>query len=154
MADVLTCEIIQEMASISIGRCTKLGVPESELDLVYGLVDGDYQMELLFRAEPRFFYRMAENMIGDPPEDELEVQEYASEFFNTLCGRFISEIYRATRRPARFHPIRYQTASECQGICEDGMFVSLYFVSDQKEYVEFSWTKCPMEELLKRSEEE
>ena len=152
MAGVLACEILQEMAEIHMERCPDIEVPETTLDAVYGLVDGDYQLELLFQAEPKFFDRLAMSMIGDVPEDEEEVQEYAREFFNTLCGRFISEIYQVTKRPARFYPIQYKIGDESVDLKKDEPFATIYLVSDHQEYTQFSWTKRPMEELLRRIE--
>lgn len=152
MADVLTREILEEMAEIRMTRCVNLEAPASRLDAVCGLVDGIYQLELRFRAEENLFWRLAENMIGGKPEDTEEVQEYAREFFNTLCGRFISEIYRETKIPARFYPVRYESAAENMEHGNNHSFTSINFVSDQKEYAEFSWTRDSMEELLKRSE--
>lgn len=152
MAGVLACEILQEMAEIRMERCPEIQVPERTLDAVYGLVDGDYQLELLFQAEPKFFVRLATSMIGDAPEDEEEVQEYAREYFNTLCGRFISEIYQATKRPARFYPIQYKMAGDDADLKKDEPFVTIYLVSDCQEYAQFSWTRQPMEDLLRRIE--
>lgn len=154
MADALACEILEEMSQIQIKRCASLRGPDAVPDTVCGVVDGDYQMKLLFRAEPRLFCRLAENMIGARPESADEVQEYACEFFNTLCGRFISEIYQVTHIPARFYPVYFEPAAESRDLNKDGPFSSVYFVSDQQEYAEFSWSKGPMEKLLGRSQKQ
>lgn len=153
MAKILTCEILSEMADIPMELYSHRCMPLSSLDTLCGLVDGDYRMTVHFRAEPRFFYRLAKNMICGEPEDAEEIQEYAREFFNTLCGRFISEIYRMTQIPARFYPIEYETAEIHQPGDEKECTI-LHFLSDEQEYAELSWPIKPMEDLLRRSVKE
>lgn len=103
LADALACEIIKEMAEIPLKRMDTR-VHDRMLDVVHGNIDGEYPMKLLFRAEPRLFGRIAENMIGEQPEDEEETREYAREFFNVLCGRFVSE-------PPSDHPVGWPIPS-------------------------------------------
>jgi len=114
------------------------------MDGVYGWVDGGIQ--LLFRAEPRLFQRLAANMLGAPARDAEEVQEFATEFFNTLCGRFISELYRVAKGPARFHPTRYETYPNVTPLGEDTVVLS--YSSEEQETAEFSWTADSVAMLL------
>ena len=146
MAEELTCEVIAQMAGIRLMRTESPLTSDPKLDVVYSSLDGDGVLQLQFAAEPELFQRLAKNIIGDEPEDEEEVKEYATEFANVLCGRFVSEICRATRTAARFRPTVYGVnpateEEELQTIC---------FVSDQKEQATFSWSKDTMNALLKR----
>ena len=149
MADTLTCEIAEQMCGIRLNSRTQEGRSVPPMDVVYGVVEGRYRMHLRFRAEPRLFCRLAENMIGAPPESMEEVQEYATEFFNVLCGRFISEIYRQTKLSARFYPTRYRRASATPNLEERDTVVTRYYVSEQEELAEFSWAASLYEYLQK-----
>ena len=103
MAGTLVCEIIELMAGIQLQHhpAWEHTARERDIDAIYGFVEGDFPMKLRFLAEPRMLSRLARNMLGSEPE-EGEAQEYAMEFFNILCGRFISELYKATETTARF----------------------------------------------------
>lgn len=143
MADLLVYEVTEQMSGIQLGSCPELEGKATEMETVYGLVDGEYQMQLRFRAEPRMFTRLAKSMIGEEPQDPEEVQEYATEFFNVLCGRFISEIYRNSKLAGRFLPTAYGKAPEETHSGADEPVCSRYFLSDEQELVEFSWSKNP-----------
>lgn len=149
MADTLTCEITEQMCGIRLNSRTQVERNAPPMDVVYGLVEGRYRMCLKFRAEPRLFCRLAENMIGAPPESMEEVQEYATEFFNVLCGRFISEIYQQTKLPARFYPTRYGEALGAPDLEEYDAAVTRYYISEQEELAEFSWAASLYEYLQK-----
>lgn len=107
-------------------------------------------MKLRFLAEPRMLSRLARNMLGSEPE-EGEAQEYAMEFFNILCGRFISELYKATETTARFFPTRYEASLNPTGLGEDTSLSTVYFISDEQELAAFSWTAEVVNDLLRRS---
>lgn len=152
MADTLAREILEQLAGIRLSRCSVGSVPPytpaPRMDGVYGHVEGAYRMELFFCAEPSLFQRLACNMIGAPAEDE-EVQEYAAEFVNMLCGRFISEIYRATKISARFFPTQYQPYPYEVKTKDGSALRTLYYISEEQETAEFSWTEDTIELLLK-----
>ena len=134
------------MAGIHLMRCD--GRPESgsEKDIVYGFLDGEQTMQLQFAAEKSFFHRLAKSIIGDEPEDEEEIREYAAEFANVLCGRFVSEICRATNTVARFRPTVYGVSEGG----EDEELQTVRFISDRQEEVSFSWSREAMVAFLKR----
>lgn len=152
LGDYLTCEILDEMATIRLERDGTRTEPSDSMDEVGCVVEGDYQMRVQFRAEHRLFRRLAEHMTGETGQPEELVQEYAKEFVNTLCGRFVSEIYHMTKIPARFYPVEYRTSAEAAEQKAQEPFSTIRFKSDEEEYAEFSWSQGPMEELLKRSE--
>ena len=156
MADALLREILEQLAGIRLTRCpprTPKGAGPP-MDGVYGKVDGAYQMQLLFRAEPRIFQRLACRMIGAPAKDTQEVQEYATEFANVLCGRFISEIYRATKVPARFYPTQYETYPDSSPLGDETEISTIFYASEDQEAAEFSWTADSVAMLLKGEDSE
>lgn len=152
MAELLVLEILEQMSTIQLKRCGGRGRSETPMDWVCGQVDGEYQMQLAFRAEPKLFRRLAENLLDETPVESEMVRESAREFFNTLCGRFISELYRETKISARFNPVQYEAAPGGSDRKWDGPVSTIYFISDEQEHAEFSWPQRTMEELLKRRE--
>lgn len=141
MADLLVYEVVEQMSGIQLGSCSRSDERDGEMETVYGLVEGEYQMHLRFRAEPRMFSRLAKNMIGEDPQDQEEIQEYATEFFNVLCGRFVSEIYRSTKLSGRFLPTTYGARPNGVRPNEDDGECTRYFLSEEQELVEFSWSR-------------
>lgn len=143
MAETLISEVTEKMSGINLlPNETQPSDPLLEaMDAVYGRVEGDcHRMVMQLRAEKKFFYRFAENMIGDAPEDWSEVEEYATEFFNVFCGRFVSELYIATGRAARFYPTVYEYPPNVSRVEPTEQVCSLYFISEKNEYAVFSWT--------------
>lgn len=152
MAELLVCEITELISGIQLKRTT---APAQEpagkkWEAIYGFVDGEYQIELRFLAEHSMFFRLAQNMMGSEPEDS-EVEEYAMEFFNVLCGRFISEIYTVADRPVRFIPIRYELVPDAAILGAQESLCTVHFCSDKQEMAAFSWTATPIKDLLRRS---
>ena len=103
-----------------------------------------------FLAEPRLFSRLAQNMAGSQLNSD-EIQEYAMEFFNVLCGRFLSELYKAADTAARFCPTRYELYPDLISLKDQVMLSTLYFISDEQELAAFSWSTKPIDDLLRRS---
>lgn len=153
MADRLACEIMEQMADIHMHHCTAAEV-DRPMDAVCGQVAGDCPMQLHFLAEPRLFRRVAQNMIGEEPEDDEEVSEYAQEFFNVLCGRFVSEIHQALRSVGKLYPVQYAMSFDVEHLRNDKSLSRICFMSDEQEFAEFSWTQSSMDELLRRSEKQ
>jgi hypothetical protein len=151
LAQRLVCELFEQIAGIPLRCQTEEGTSETEMDAVYGLIQGDCSMRVQLCAHPQMFYRLACNLNGGEPGSPEEVREYATEFFNVLCGRFVSEICGATHSKARFDPPRYQAAYRSpEGETKEPL-KTLCFVTEEKELAEFSWSQTSMEELMRRS---
>ena len=139
MADTLTCEIMDVMSGIRLSRCRDPAPDGTAMSSVCAYVRGrHFDMQLRFQAEPKMFWRLARNMIGGEPESAEEVSDYASEFFNVLCGRFVSELCRVTRAPARFTPPQYNP--EPAPFEKRADMRTLHFVSEECERAQFSWS--------------
>lgn len=150
LAKRLVCEITQQMTGIVL---SKLDAPPSaprQMAVVRGLIGGDYALQVDFFADYPLFVRLTENMMGEPPTEE-DVEDYAIEFFNTLCGRFLSEIVNETHISARLMPLRYELPEEETTPEADETMCTLNFISDAQEQVAFSWTALSMEDLKRRS---
>lgn len=139
MADLLVLEVLEQMCGIRAESCDGIQQADEAMDAVYGAVDGEYRMQLRFRAHPRMFGRMAENMMGKPPQEE-DIRDHAEEFFNVLCGRFVSEAYRSTKKKGRFLPTRYKAPLQGQEEQGDCFSHVRYYMSEEKEPAEFSWS--------------
>lgn len=153
MVVVLICEITELMSGIRLKPGPSWADPamEGHVDSIYGYTEGGCQMELRFWAEPRMLYRLAQNMMGEPPQ-EGEVRECATEFFNILCGRFISEFCKASHTSARFFPPRYEGAENIGLLRNDAGFRTVYFVSGEQELAAFSWTKATLNDTFKEGQ--
>lgn len=108
LADALIREIFQETAGILLERTADLP-PDSggAFVSIYSKSDGAYTTELIFRGELPLFFQIASNMMEVPSPCMEDAVDYGLELFNIFCGRFISEIHRATGVPARFYPPQY-----------------------------------------------
>lgn len=151
MAESLICEIIAEMANIQLWKASE---PVEELKKksmvgVCAAIGGDYTLKMRFFAEKQLFYRLAKNMLGREPDDE-DIQDYAMEFLNVVCGRFISEIINETHIKVKLMPTEYRVPTGRMPEEEESM-QTMGFVSDEQEYAAFSWTTMAIEDMVRRS---
>ena len=147
MASRLTCEILEVMAGVKLTKWPT-GDSSTKMDTVYGLVSGKDDIQIQFEADPKLFARMARNMIGGEPEDEFEVQEYAAEIFNVLCGRIVSELCDASKTVLHFRPIEYKAYSDEEPMEYSHALDTLYFKSDNDEFARLSWSRESVESLI------
>ena len=140
MARDLVCGITKQMADIHLTPVSKVGKMEEQMVLVgvCALIGGDSTFSVRLCSEKSLIVRLVRNMTG-LEADEEDVRDYAVEFFNTLCGRFISEIINKNRMNARILRIRYESPLEWKKHEQEETFVVLDFVSEENEYVSFSW---------------
>jgi len=156
LAEELTCRIAKQMFGMDF-RCVSAPSAENfQKDTVQGFLNAPVNLELQFKASPQLFYQMAKNAIGDEPEDEFEVQEYAMEFFNVICGRFVSKLKDHCRHnDMRFRPPVYlknsdqlpDAAGHADEVCR------VYFENADRETAEFCWNRNSMNKLWTGSEE-
>ena len=140
MAERMVCEIARNMSGVHLATAVTQELKENkQLAGVYAQVGGDYTFQVQFLAEEELFVRLAKNLMGDDltPED---VQDYAVEFFNTLCGRFVSEIINETHIKARLLSIRYELPPLKEEILEE----TVAFTSEMNEYAVFAWASLPV----------
>ena len=144
MAERMVCEIASNMSGVHLSTAVTRELSDNDKPLagVYARVGGDYTFQVQFLAEENLFVRLAKNLMGDDltPED---VQDYAVEFFNTLCGRFISEIINETHIKARLLSIRYELPPLKEAISEETE-ESVAFTSEMNEYAVFAWASQPV----------
>lgn len=140
MAQKLACEITEQMANIHLTRVPKVGKFEEQMVMVgvCALVGGDNTFSVRLCSEKSLIVRLVRNMTGLEADDE-DVRDYAMEFFNTLCGRFISEIINKNKMKARILSINYESPLEWKKQGQEEKFVVLDFVSEENEYMSLSW---------------
>lgn len=142
LAKELLCEIMDQMSGIQLSEASDMPTHfgTQHLDVVYGETTGDFILLMRLVVERKLFERMAESIIGAPPADQTEVEEYATEFFNIICGRFVSELYNMTGQSARFLPATYVDPSGRLEGYEKNPVNTVRFISDHAEGAVFSWT--------------
>ena len=153
LAEQLVCEVAGQMGNIRLfcDAAPSVAEPSGGMDTVYARTGGDHSISVWLRADRVLFVRFARNMLGREP-DEDEVRAYAREFFNVICGRFISELILRADVGIRLMPARYDAFDGREPVSGDaGPVKKLNFVSDEKERAVFSWTSLPIEEILRRN---
>lgn len=140
MARELVCGITAQMAEIHLTPVPKIGKMEEQMVMVgvCALIGGDSTFSVRLCSEKSLIIRLVRNMTGLEATEE-DVEDYAIEFFNTLCGRFISEIINKNKMKAKILRIRYESPNEWKQHEQEEKFVVLDFVSREDEYVSFSW---------------
>lgn len=154
MAAQLVSEVAELMGNICLS-CQSPPVVEDltdrKMDVVCAVIGGDCTFDMQFFADRTLFSRFARNMLGVEPSEE-EIQEYAAEFFNVLCGRFVSEVVSGSGMKIKLMPVKYELPTVWKEPSEYAVGTQwLKFVSDVHECAVFSWTPFPIEEMLRRN---
>ena len=99
MARELVCGITAQMAEIHLTPVPKIGKMEEQMVMVgvCALIGGDSTFSVRLCSEKSLIIRLVRNMTGLEATEE-DVEDYAIEFFNTLCGRFISDPVSSSSR--------------------------------------------------------
>lgn len=105
----------------SCAACTRLSDP--------------YNTGIVLCADKTFIERLTEHMMGEEISCEEDIEDYFTEFFNVLCGRFFREIHRLTKVAAIFQVPEFKYYEEGQKNTGDGGRQSVCFVSEQNERV-------------------
>lgn len=83
--------------------------PKGETCTVYTAFNKGYHTSLSLCAESSMFVRLTQRMMGREKVTAEEVEIFAKEFFNVLCGHIATQLYQTTRVPARFDPPLFYT---------------------------------------------
>lgn len=151
MAENLVREIMEQMSGIQLSSVSAPTIGPKDMEGVRIWVDGDYKMQMSFFAERKLFYRFAKNMIEEEPTEE-DIRDYAMEFLNIICGRFISELVNQLHIQVRMMAVEYRVLEKWTKPEDINSVRALGFISDTQEYAVFSWTSRAIEEMMKRSQ--
>lgn len=97
-------EVIRDVTRREVGiRLTvQESVPEKELCTVFANFEQGYRTSLSLCAEEALFRRLAQNTLETEDISPQDVEDFAKEYFNVLCGHIVSRLYEVTKIPARF----------------------------------------------------
>lgn len=95
-------DITKRLAGIDLSVGNWPRRENGEIDSLYTTTKGSYTITIVYHAEQQLLYYIAEKMARRPLEDPGDMEMYAKEYFNILCGRFISQINNLTKSSARF----------------------------------------------------
>lgn len=142
LAEQVVQDVTDIMAGIQLtsshqgaGEC----VDRDRFDRIWGVVSGDVRLCIQLFAEPSFFTRLAWKISGEMQEDPEIIQEYALEYANTIYGRFVAELFRASGMRMRCNELRYEEApsSHCES---NGRQINYVRLQDtENEPVIFTW---------------
>lgn len=129
-------QVVREITRREAGIRLALGesVPEGELFTVYAVFERGYSTCLSLCAESAMFVRLAQGMMRRQDVSRGDVEAFAKEYFNVLCGHIVAQLYRETKIPARFSPPAFH---EGRYIPENHLrHIVLTYASDQNERVQ------------------
>ncbi|RGE68939.1 chemotaxis protein CheX [Anaerotruncus colihominis] len=136
-------DITRQIAKIDLRLCSQDPDPANELCTLRTTIDGDYHTELVLHADRALLHRLTENMMEAKTTDPEDMEEYSKEFFNVLCGHIVSEIFRRTKLPARFHTPCFAYGDTDEEKAKDK--IRIRYASDQAERAELLHDKIAFE---------
>lgn len=98
--DEVTRETTQKVAGIQLYRGGS--PPSGDLYTVYAAFQRGFHSSLSMRAEVSFFVRLAQNIMQSEQVTQRDVEDFAKEYFNVLCGQVASKLFQVTQVASRF----------------------------------------------------
>lgn len=90
--------------------------PGEDLCTVQITFDRGFRTSLTLCADTKLLYRMACNSFHEESVSPEDLEEFAKEYFNVLCGRITGAMFRETQVPAHFGPpVFYRGRYEPEG---------------------------------------
>lgn len=113
-------DITKRIAGIDLETAKWPQGDDNEVASLYTDTRGSYKITVVYHAETRLLRYIANKMARRPVEDPEDVEMYAKEYFNILCGNIISTINQMTKSSARFGIPQYcrgfYTAEDYPGV--------------------------------------
>lgn len=99
-------QVVRDITRREAGICLAPGErePDGELYTVYTVFERGFRTCLSLSAEASMFVRLTQGMMGREDVTARDVEDFAKEYFNVLCGHIMARLFRETRIPARFSP--------------------------------------------------
>jgi hypothetical protein len=129
-------QVVREITQREAGICLATGeaVPDGELFTVYTVFERGYSTCLSLCAESALFTRLTQGMMHRQDVSPRDVEDFAKEYFNVLCGHIVAQLYRETKIPARFSPPSFRAG---RYIPEDHLrHIVLTYAGDRNEHVQ------------------
>lgn len=105
--DQLVREVTRREAGISLAPGTD--EPTGEFFTVYTVFERGFNTCLSLSADASMFVRLTQSMMQKEDVTRQDVEDFAKEYFNVLCGHIVSRLFRETRIPARFSPPAFRS---------------------------------------------
>ncbi len=149
LAEQMVSDVTDIMVGIRLKPCQMPATDQLtkiRLDGVYGATNGKMKVCLQFLSEPRFFARLAEKMSGESTDDQELICDYAVEYVNTIYGRFLAELFRATRVKLQSYSLNYEASSSAAFLENqlENSYVCLQ--GEENELIIFAWSICAEDE--------
>ena len=99
-------QAVQDVTERTAGVCLHQGTqsPGEDLCTVQITFDRGFRTSLTLCADTKLLRRMASNSFHEESVSAEDLEEFSKEYFNVLCGRIASAMFRATQVPAHFGP--------------------------------------------------
>lgn len=94
-------QVTQTSAGIRLQRGGS-GPDGAELCTVYTVFERGFGSALALCADAALFTRLARHMLCMDDVTPQDVEDFAKEYFNVVCGHIVAELYRCTSISARF----------------------------------------------------
>lgn len=98
--DAAVREVTQNTAGVRLYQGTE--PPDGELCTVYIKFKNGFRSSLSLCADTAILARMAKNMLQVENLTPQDLEDFSKEYFNILCGKISSQLFRATKVASRF----------------------------------------------------
>ncbi len=99
--DQVLQDITEKVAGIHL--CPQENLPStSEVCTLYTTFEGGYQASLTLCAEVALLTRLTQYMMQEEHIDPQDIEDFAKEYFNVLCGQISAGLFNATHIASRF----------------------------------------------------
>lgn len=140
--------LTDELGDIKLSHCSTQACIGKESCAACTRLSDPYNTGIVLCADKAFTERLTEHMMGEEVSCEEDIEDYFTEFFNVLCGRFFREIHRLTKVAAIFQVPEFVGYEEGQEYLGDGVKHTICFITEQNERVCVMLDKAEAEKVV------
>lgn len=98
---------------VCIYPCTQDALLSDDICTVQTTFEGGYCASLTLCADTALFTRLAQQMLEEETISPQDVEDFAKEYFNVICGQIVAKLFQSTHVASRFHIPEFHIGRPC-----------------------------------------
>lgn len=106
--DVLD-QVVQDMTDriAGIRLCKQDKILSDDVCTVHTTFEGNYHASLILCVETPLLTRLTQHVMQEETVNSQDIEDFAKEYFNVICGQIVAGLFRAAHITSRFRIPRF-----------------------------------------------
>lgn len=134
MFDMVMLDITKQYTGIVL--CRRDTLMTGNVCTVYTKFEGEYSATVALCVDLALMTRLTQRVMQQDMVSEEDVEEFAKEYFNIICGRLVAGFFQITKKVLNFQIPSFYIGKYFANDCEKNWRI-LSYISDQNECAQF-----------------